>query len=261
MLELHQFEMSHYCEKVRLILDYKGLEYKKVEVTPGLGQLELFQLTGQRQVPVLNDHGTFIADSTAIAEYLEQAYPDKPILPANPQQRGQCLILEEWADEQFGINARKAMIGALNQDQSFRAAFLPATTPDIVKTVVNAIPSDFLMILGDGVGLGGVVKTAESRLKRSLTAICSILAEQPYLVGQTPTLADFTVAGLSLYIKFPTGNYLNISESLKGMGVPGIANAEEFAPFFAWRDRLYADFRKSVAATGPSSGPTAINID
>ena len=38
MIELYQFELSHYCEKIRLILDYKGLEYRKVEVTPGVGQ-------------------------------------------------------------------------------------------------------------------------------------------------------------------------------------------------------------------------------
>jgi len=41
MLELYQFEMSHYVEKIRLILDYKGLEYRKINVTPGIGQLEL----------------------------------------------------------------------------------------------------------------------------------------------------------------------------------------------------------------------------
>ena len=55
MLELYQFELSQYSEKVRLILDYKGLEYRKIEVTPGIGQVELFQKTGQRQVPVLKD--------------------------------------------------------------------------------------------------------------------------------------------------------------------------------------------------------------
>ncbi len=261
MLELHQFEMSHYAEKVRLILDYKGLAYKKNEVTPGLGQLELLQLSGQRQVPVLQDEGTYIADSTAIAEYLEHKYPDRPILPTNPRQRGQCLLLEQWADECFGIAARKAMIGALNQDQNFRTAFLPTTTPDIVKTLVGAIPGDFLTILGDGVGLGNVVKTAQDDLKRSLTALCGILAEQPYLIGDTPTLADFAVAGFSMYIKFPTGNYLNISTALKGMGIPGIADAAEFAPFFAWRDRLYADVRQATGSGDAASGPTAINID
>ena len=53
MIELYQFELSQFSEKVRLILDFKGLEYKKIEVVPGVGQLEIFGLSGQRQLPVL----------------------------------------------------------------------------------------------------------------------------------------------------------------------------------------------------------------
>ena len=96
MLELYQFELSHYCEKIRLILDYKGLSYRKVEVTPGIGQLDLFRMSGQRQVPVLKDGTEVIADSTAIALYLDRKYPDRPIIPVEPQQRALCLLMEEW---------------------------------------------------------------------------------------------------------------------------------------------------------------------
>ena len=71
MLELYQFEVSQYSEKVRLILDYKGLEYRKIEVTPGVGQLDLYKMSGQRQVPVLKDGETIVADSTEIAFYLD----------------------------------------------------------------------------------------------------------------------------------------------------------------------------------------------
>ena len=39
MLELYQWELSQFSEKVRLILDYTGLEYRKIEVAPGIGQL------------------------------------------------------------------------------------------------------------------------------------------------------------------------------------------------------------------------------
>lgn len=71
MLELYQWELSQFSEKVRLILDYKGLEYRKIEVAPGIGQLELLRLTGQKQVPVLKDGNRYIFDSTEIAKYLD----------------------------------------------------------------------------------------------------------------------------------------------------------------------------------------------
>ncbi|MEB3173914.1 MAG: glutathione S-transferase family protein, partial [Cyanobacteriota bacterium] len=140
MLELYQFELSQYSEKVRFILDYKGLDYKKVEVTPGGGQLELLRLSGQTKVPVLKDGETIIADSTEIALYLDRKYPEKPLLPTDPVQRGQCLLLEEWADESIGLKGRVALIGALNQNPSFRASLLPRDTPPLLRNLVSAAP-------------------------------------------------------------------------------------------------------------------------
>ena len=69
MIELYQFEASHYCEKVRLILDYKQLPYKTVEVTPGVGQMDLYRLSGQRQVPELKEGETVVAESSEIDTY------------------------------------------------------------------------------------------------------------------------------------------------------------------------------------------------
>lgn len=264
MLELYQFELSHYSEKVRLILDYKGLPYRKVDVTPGVGQIDLVRLSGQRQVPVLKDGSEVIADSTAIAEYLDRKYPEKPILPSDPKQRGLTLLIEQWADESLGLNGRKAMVGAIGESQSFRTAVLPTTTPDVLKTLIGAVPSEFFSFLGFGVGLGpDTVKAAKDALRRDLEALCFILLEQPYLTGDQPTLADFAAAALSMYIKFPDGPYLDIPDQLKGRGVPGLADVATFDPFFNWRDKLYRDFRKASATAGStaSSGPTSINID
>ena len=263
MLELHQFELSHYVEKVRLILDYKGLAYRKLEVTPGIGQIDLYRLSGQRQVPVLQDGSQIIADSTAIAEYLERQYPDRPIIPTEPKLRGLTLLMEQWADESIGLNARKVLIGALNQDQSFRAALLPSSVPDVVRSLVGAVPGEFLSILGQGVGFGpDAIKTATEAIKRDLASLCFILHDQPYLVTDHPTLADFAVAAMSMYLKFPTGDFLEIPNALKGKGVPGIADVGTFEPFFSWRDRLYAEYRKPlVGASSSARTPNAINID
>ena len=265
MLELYQFELSHYCEKVRLILDYKQLEYRKIEVTPGVGQIELMQKSGSRQVPVLKDGSTYVADSTEIALYLERKYPERPILPTDSLAKGQTLLIEEWADESIALKARKAFIGALNQNQNFRTSLLPASTPDLVKTVVGSIPGEVLDVLGTGVGFGGeAVKEAKKILTQDLEALCLILQNQPYLTGDTPTLADFAVAGLSIYLKLPVGSYLDIPAPLKGKGIPGLADNITFEPFFAWRDRLYADFRQGSSIPtnlGNASAPTSINID
>jgi glutathione S-transferase len=262
VLELYQFELSQYSEKVRLILDYKGLEYKKIEVTPGVGQIEVFRLSGQRQVPILKDGDMVIADSTEIAFYLDRKYPDRPLIPTDPLLRGQCLLIEEWADESIGLKSQKAFIGALNQNQGFRTSILPKNTPDIFKNLIGAVPGDFLNFLGTGVGLGAdALKEARKGLKQDLEALSLILEAKPYLVSDQPTLADLTVAALSIMIKFPEG-YINLPEELKGKSIPGLGDNSAYETFFNWRDRLYADYRKSLTNDSSSSSrPTSINID
>lgn len=263
MLELYQFEISHYCEKVRLILDYKGLTYRKIEVTPGIGQIDLYRMSGQRKVPVLKDGSEIIADSTAIAKYLERQYPERPIIPTNPQERAVCFLLEELADESIGLKSRMALFSGLSQNQNFRTALLPTTTPDFLKQLVGAVPSDLLNVLGLGMGMSSdVIQSALDDLKQDLEALSVLLLDKPYLLGDRPTLADFAVAGLSMYIKFPDGPYLNIPSNLRGKGVPGIADSMAFEKFFNWRDQLYVEYRKPLTASGsPASGPTSIQID
>ncbi|GAB4369949.1 MAG: glutathione S-transferase family protein [Elainellaceae cyanobacterium] len=267
-MELYQFELSHYCEKIRLILDYKGLNYRKVEVTPGIGQLDIYRMSGQRQVPVLKDGTEVIADSTAIAQYLDRKYPERPILPSDPKLRALCLVLEDWADESLGLTARKVMLGAFSQNPSFRSAALPPNAPSFLRTIVEAVPREALDLIGTGVGVGGdALKTARLAMQQNLESLCVLLNDSPYLLGgDQPTLADFAVAGLTMYVKFPAGGYLDIPETLKGRGVPSLVDDPLLAPFWNWRDRLYADYRRltsstTTTSTAGGSGPTSINID
>ena len=263
MLELYQFELSQFSEKVRFILDYKGLEYRKIEVVPGVGQIELFRLSGQRQVPVLKDGETFIPDSTEIALYLERKYPEKPLLPENPLLKGQCLLMEEWADTSIGLQGRTAFIGAINQNQNLRRALLPRETPDFLKNLLGAVPSELLDLLGTGVGFGKqAVKDAQRGLKQDLEALCLILSDRPYLLGEQPTLADFSVAALSMLLKFPPAGYIAGTDNFAGQGIPGLADNSFYQVFWDWRDRLYAQYRKPLSSqSSPGSNPTTINID
>jgi glutathione S-transferase len=266
MLELYQFELSQYSEKIRLILDYKGLDYRKIEVVPGVGQFELFRLSGQAKVPVLKDGDTIIADSTEIALYLDRKFPEKPLIPTDPVLRGRCLLMEEWADESIGLKGRTAFIGALNQNPQFRTSLLPKETPGLLKNLVSAVPGDMLDLLGTGIGFGGeAVKEALRGLHQDLEALTLILQHQPYLVTDHPTLADLAVAGLSMILKFPGDGYLNIPQGLKGKGIPGLGDNSAYAPFFEWRDRLYQQYRKSggeISTPAQGSGnPTTITIE
>lgn len=263
MVELYQFEFSSYCEKVRLVLDYKGIEYRKTDVTPGVGQVDVYRLSGQRQVPVLKDGEQIIADSTVIAKYLDETYPDKPLIPTDAKTKGLCLMMEEWADEAIVPNARKLVLLALRGDTEFRTGWLPSGTPDLVKNIIGSVPGEVFDAVGFGVGVGpDTIAAAKRSLQQDLESLCLILQDSAYLTGDQITLADFSVASASIYLKIPNGNYMNIPARLQGRGIPGIADNPDYAPFFEWRDRLYAEVRSNTTPP-PSSGngPTPISID
>lgn len=88
---LYQFPLSHYCEKARWILDYKQLDYVAHNLIPGVHRAFAQLKTGQGTLPILKDRGQWIADSTLIALYLDENYPEHPLLQSNQHLRDQIL--------------------------------------------------------------------------------------------------------------------------------------------------------------------------
>jgi glutathione S-transferase len=72
MMKLYQFETCPFCEKVRRKLAELGIEYKKVEVDRANKPEIVMNLGGT--VPVLDDNGTIMNESSDIIAYLEKKY-------------------------------------------------------------------------------------------------------------------------------------------------------------------------------------------
>jgi len=86
MLTLYRFPFSTNVERVALALAHKRLEVESVWVDPA-DRSEVVRVSGQKLVPVLVDAGHVVADSTAILEYLEERFPERPLYPADPARR------------------------------------------------------------------------------------------------------------------------------------------------------------------------------
>jgi glutathione S-transferase len=234
-MQLHQFRHSAFCEKVRLVLAAKGLSYAVVEVVPGVGQLELFRLSGQRQVPVLVDGGEVVADSTAIALHLEQRHPEPALLPRDPQLRARVLLLEDWADTALACRCRQALLQAASADPVLRVALLPEATPAPLRQLVGGLPSGLMGGLGEA--LEGVLGTRDQdQLQAQLEQLAVLAAAGPYLVGEALSLADLAVAAQLSLLKFPASS----GAPLAGRGVAGIADNPLLEPLFSWRDQVVA---------------------
>jgi glutathione S-transferase len=69
-----------------------------------------------------------IVDSTAILLYLEEQFPEPPLLPRDPAARAECLVLEDWADQAFmALSRRVAYRNVLSRPGKLASMFFPGT--------------------------------------------------------------------------------------------------------------------------------------
>jgi glutathione S-transferase len=87
---------SPYCWRTRLALAHKGLEVKTIPWR--FTDKEALAFSGQGRVPVIRDGDRVVHDSWAIAEYLEDAYPDRPSLFGGATGRAHARFINAWAD-------------------------------------------------------------------------------------------------------------------------------------------------------------------
>ena len=96
MVILYGVNLSTFTRKVRLALAEKGLAYR-LEPAP-MGSAKVRTLHPLGKIPVIEDAGHVIPDSSVIIAYLERAYPQQPLYPADAMLLAKALWLEEYAD-------------------------------------------------------------------------------------------------------------------------------------------------------------------
>jgi len=94
--------VSPYVRKVLACMNLKGLAYEIDPITPFFGSEEYERSSRLRRIPVLVDGDVSICDSSVICAYLDDAYPERPLLPADAADRAKARWLEEYADTRLG---------------------------------------------------------------------------------------------------------------------------------------------------------------
>ena len=100
-MKLYWHPVSLMPWRVRIALAEKGLDYEdKVVDLPGGAshQPDFLALNPFGQVPVLEDAGRPMAESTAILEYLEETHPEPALMPASPSARADVRQLMCWSN-------------------------------------------------------------------------------------------------------------------------------------------------------------------
>ncbi|MBV9929676.1 MAG: glutathione S-transferase family protein [Alphaproteobacteria bacterium] len=94
--------VSPYVRKVLACLHVKGLPYEIDPITPFFGNEEFERLSPLRRIPVLLHRDLVLSDSSVICAWLDDAFPERPLLPAAPAERARARWLEEYADTRLG---------------------------------------------------------------------------------------------------------------------------------------------------------------
>lgn len=104
MVIVYEHPLSPYAQKVKIALLEKGIEFDaKTPDAIGSGDAgtDFNAISPRGEVPVLVDDDVRIFDSTVILEYIEDRWPEPPMLPADPAERARVRMLEDAMDTHY----------------------------------------------------------------------------------------------------------------------------------------------------------------
>jgi glutathione S-transferase len=201
---LHHLKVSHYNEKVRWALDYKGVPHVRRASIPGRHRKLARELTGDATLPVLVENGHAIGDSSRIIAHLENRYPTPPLYPSDLGERRRALDLEDFFDEELGPYARLLLIHHMLPDSGL---FLGAFVPDASGPRLVLARAQFPIMRPRIKQAFGIDDESVSHALQKVHFACerfrTELQPNGYLVGDDFSVADLTVAALVAPIVAP----------------------------------------------------------
>lgn len=178
--------ISPFVWRTKYAIAHKGF---RIETIP-MGFTNIPEKTGGRteRLPMIDDNGTFVTDSWKIAEYLDETYPDRPMLFEGPSQK----ILTKFIDGWIWQNAIGPYFGCY-----------------VADNVDRAFPEDrdYLRESRSRLFLGGkspeeFVAGREERIpgiRKALEPLRALLKDTPWIGGEKPNYADYCVLACFLW--------------------------------------------------------------
>ncbi len=124
MLTVYAIPVSLYCAKLRILLRHKGLQWREIPPPGGYGSDEYKQSVPSGNLPALVDGDLQLADSEAIAEYLNEKHPEPAMLPQDPGARAKVRERSRFHDTRL--------------EPALRVLFAYIDTPEPDRSVCDA---------------------------------------------------------------------------------------------------------------------------
>lgn len=205
---------SPYCWRIRMALAHKGLAVETVAWR--FTEKDAIAFSGSGTVPVIVDQGRtakddarVVADSWAIAQYLDEAYPDRPRLFEGVESRALTLFFKHWCERTLHGPVMRAVIMDLfnHLHEKDKPYFRASREKRFGKTLEEHA--------ADRAG-------AIAALRSALDPLRPVLAEQPFVSGRASGFADTILFGT---FQWPRA-------------VSPVKLLESDDPVYAWRERM-----------------------
>jgi glutathione S-transferase len=179
-LILHHYELSPFSEKIRRILAFKDLAWTSVRAPAVMPKPDLIALTGgYRRIPVLQRANHVYCDSALIARVLEREQPTPTLYPTPL-----TAAIAVWADVHIFDSALPWILRPTRLDDMMRLF----TTDELTK-----FADDRRELSKDATRTGPSSKTRRALFAVYLAQLEATLARTPFVLGDSPCIADFSV--------------------------------------------------------------------
>lgn len=223
-IRLMSYPTSPYAMKVGCYLKYKQLPFKLVGVNP-INNHEI-RFSGQRQVPVLVVGQEWKKESSDIGIWLDELYPEKPLLGKSDDDRQRILSVDKWISEQLipsrfreTVQAKNKIHAAINGWKLAKAVHSVTPIPMVIRAIwpLAIRHAPFIKRMITAMDLNESIEDMRVRL---INEFVSQLGSGPFLADQQqPSLAD-----LSAYPIIVSGKLTGMKGSFPFLQNPIIKN-------------------------------------
>jgi len=250
MPELLHFPVSHFNEKGRWALDYKGVPHVRTPLLPGPHRLRVQRVSGQGRVPVLRDGATVVAGSSRIIAHLEATVPRPSLYPADPGARRRALEIERRFDDEIGPAVRLVLFHELLEGDPdwFAAMFTTGRALGTRLAYRMALPV-VRRVIGAEYGITAeAARAARDTTLAGLELVAREAGADGYLAGDRFSVADLAAAALlAPAVDFPDGHPFPYPQPISPVVRRCWADWSSH-PGAEWVRRTYARHRGTSAA-------------
>lgn len=186
---------SHASMAARLMLEQKGIEYRRVDLMPVISKAVVKALRfGGVTVPALKIDGRRIHGSLTIARELDRMRPEPPLFPGDAERRTAVGEAERWGEDRLQGMARRILWNAIRRDRSAIGSYAEGARLGIpVALAVKAAPPIIAVSVRTNRADDVTVRADLASLPGALERVDAWIAEG-VLGGETVNAADLQVS-------------------------------------------------------------------